>query len=62
MLAVVDFFVVGNITCYVVGRCRFNIGDKIGFYASGFFLDIYDLYWATGLLSSACIVWMFSKS
>ena len=44
MLAVFDLFVVGNITCCVVGRCKFNIGVKIGFYASGFFLNIYDLY------------------
>ena len=34
MLAMVDLFAARNITCCVVGR--FNIGVKIGFYASGF--------------------------
>ena len=42
MLAMADLFVIGNITCCVIGR--FNIGVKIGFYAFGFLLNIYDLY------------------
>ena len=34
MLAVVDLFAARNISCCVVSK--FNIGVKIGFYASGF--------------------------
>ena len=34
ILAMIDLFAVGNITCCVVGW--FNIGVKIDFYASGF--------------------------
>ena len=52
MLAMADLFVIGNITCCVIGR--FNIGVLIGFYAFGFLLNIYDFcqvlvlsYWLT---------------
>lgn len=61
MLAVVDLFAAENITCHMVGK--FNIGVKIGFYASGFsWIYMTCCIRLLAYYPSACIVWIFNRS